>query len=123
MNHFTKEETGLVISNAKKVIEFIRTEILPCLKTDMTFRMNMGRTIKDLVLSVHGGKNGYITIYQGHAMTLENNYTNPFDYFFSDVNVEKTMALIKNWKDIKRDLLEQVEKDAMDTELIKNFQV
>ena len=123
MNHFTKEETALVINNAKKIIEFINTNILPNLKTDMTFRLDMGRTIKDLVIGVHGGKKGYITIYQGHAMTLENNYRSPYDYFFSDVNVEKTMALVKNWRNIKHDLLEQVENDAMDTELIKNFQV
>lgn len=123
MNHFTKEETELVISNAKKIIEFIHDEILPKLKTDMTFRMDMGRTVKDLVLGVHGGKKGYITIYQGHAMTLENDYRSPYDYFFSEVNVEKTMALVKNWKHIKEDLLHQVEMDIMDTELIKNFQV
>jgi hypothetical protein len=123
MNHFTKEETNLVINNAKKIIEFINTNILPNLKTDMTFRLYMGRTIKDLVIGVHGGKKGYITIYQGHSMTLENDYRSPYDYFFSDVNVEKTMALVKNWKNIKQDLLKQVENDAMDMELIKNFQV
>jgi hypothetical protein len=123
MNHFTKEETTLVISNAKKIIEFIKTDILPNLKTDMTFRLDMGRTIKDLVIGVHGGKKGYITIHQGHSVTLENDYKSPYDYFFSDVNVEKTMALVKNWKGIKRDLLEQVEKDAMDMELIRNFHV
>ena len=123
MNHFTKEEAELVISNAKKIIEFIQGEILPKLKTDMTFRMDMGRTVKDLVLGVHGGKKGYITVYQGHAMTLENDYRSPYDYFFSEVNVEKTMALVKNWKQIKQDLLHQVEIDIMDTELIRNFQV
>ena len=127
MDKFTKEEKQLIINNAKEVIKYLQTEIVPKLRTDMSFRFKTEPGKQDLRLNIYTKMNDPIQLCTSHDYTFNPDSllarNDSFNYFYYTENAKIMMILLENWKNTKEILLEQIEKDNASINLIHSFTV
>ena len=127
MNVFTKAEKALIIKNAKGILEFIKKEAIPHLKTNMNFRYHIERGTKELVLNLYPGSSEPITMYRGHDYIFDPESkeakSNSYNYFFYEGNVREMMALLDGWIWTKEKILNQIEDDKRSVNFLNSFTV
>lgn len=122
MDKFTSEEATLIIKNSKAIINYLKTEIAPKLRTTRHFAFPFERGTKDLRLSIYPTSSSPITLRRGHEYEFQPQ-PNEYDYFFSDKNLREQMALINNWTSVKKQLLSQIEADQSELNALHNFEL
>ena len=119
--NFTKEEKIKLVENCKNIISFIEKEYLPQLRNEVRFTLDVRERTKPLRICLYPNNSVYIARSEEYSFKPVEN--NPYRYFFSEENADLQMILIKNWKMMKSEILDQIEKDKDDINILNSFTI
>jgi hypothetical protein len=124
MDHFTAEEIKLIAKNAKDVIDYIKTELAPKLRTEMNFSYFVEDSTPELHLAIYPDLPDPIHLYRVNTynLTTLDESTTYTDFYFAG-NKKIQFILLKNWPETKVKIITQIEKDKEDINFLKNFTV
>lgn len=131
---FSQQEKELIKENAQKIKTYLETEIAPYLSK--TIRIKFGgeytsprtfNTTSTYVLNIYAkGDEFHWTDIDGNATDLKCSLTTKFgapDDLCVGHSREGTYTLIKEWKDIKNMLLNEVDKYKKSIDMLEHFEV
>lgn len=118
---FTKEEKAKLIKNCQDVINYIKTEIGPNLRSGVNFTFEVSPRTREL--KVHIYSNGTMSISRGEQYSFEPVKYNQYQNFFYEENSEVQIVFLKNWHYMKERLLRQIEEDKNTIEFLNEFSV
>ena len=131
---FSQQEKELIKENAQKIKTYLETEIAPYLSK--TIRIKFGgeytsprtfNTTSTYVLNIYAKGDEYLwTDYEGNSTPLKCSLTTKFgapDDLCATLSREGTYTLIKEWKNIKNMLLNEVDKYKKSIDMLEHFEI
>ena len=118
---FTKEEKAKLIKNCRDVINYIKTEICPNLRSGVNFTFEVSPRTKDL--RVHIYSDGTMSIARSEQYSFKPVENNQYRNFFYEENSEVQIVFLKNWPYMKERLFRQIEEDKNTIEFLNDFSV
>ena len=127
---FTDEEKKMLVENTKKIFNFLKDEVANNMRDDIYFDFLVRHGEKRLHIHVY--KDGSFAINRGFNSCeyclgdgFKTNYNlychgNPYKFFES---YDEMFALIKNWQEIKAEIMPKIEKDKEVYSVLKEFEV
>lgn len=131
MYYFTDDEKHKIVSATKQIVDYLKTNIVPNIRKDIVFKMEVNPREYDLVFHIFPKANKPFSVYRNAMNSTKYTLGNEFDYFDNNTSskadffsrYEEMFCLINNWKKFKEICLEQVEIEKQNTNVLNEFQV
>lgn len=131
MYHFTDDEKIKIVSATKQIVDYLKTNIVPNIRKDIVFKMEVNPREYDLVFHIFPKTKKPFSVYRNAMNSTKYTLGNEFDYFDNNTSskvdffsrYEEMFCLINNWKKFKEICLEQVEIEKQNTNVLNEFQV
>ena len=118
---FTKEEKAKLIKNCQDVINYIKNEIGPNLRSGVKFTFEVSPRTRELIVHIYS--DGTVSIARSEQYSFKPVENNQYRNFFYEENSEVQIVFLKNWPYMKERLLRQIEEDKNTIEFLNEFSV
>lgn len=132
MAYYTKEECELLVKNVKAVLSYVKNEISPFLREFQILKFEDSPRNYPIMFIVDPGKNPELKFTRGSSST-EYYISDEFDSESTKANrryckwffeaYPEMHAFLENWQNIKKQLLDKIEKNKSIKYNLENFQV